>query len=95
MKPKILIVDDEKTAKAANVRSWTFNDGTAGNVIGVYCETEPDSEVIVCDKAGNVIRNGKKTNTLWDGTIQTDDNSQKPLRLKIRNICGDETKFLL
>lgn len=47
------------------------------------------------DKSGNVIRNGKKTNTLWDGTIQTDDNSQKPLRLKIRNICGDETKFQL
>ena len=47
------------------------------------------------DQSGNVIRNGKKTNTLWDGTIQTDDNSQKPLRLKIRNICGDETKFQL
>ena len=47
------------------------------------------------DKSGNVIRNGKKTNTLWDGTIQTDDNSQKPLRLKIRNICGDETEFQL
>ena len=47
------------------------------------------------DKTGNVIRNGKKTNTLWDGTIQTDDNSRKPLRLKLRNICGDETVFNL
>lgn len=47
------------------------------------------------DKAGNVIRNGKKTNTLWDGTIATDDNAQKPLRLMVRNICGDETIFIL
>lgn len=47
------------------------------------------------DKVGNVIRNGKKTNTLWDGTIQTDDNARKPLRLMVRNICGDETKYVI
>ena len=47
------------------------------------------------DKAGNVIRNGKKTNTLWDGTIATDDDARKPLRLMVRNICGDETIFTL
>ena len=48
-------VYDEKTLKASNIRSWTFNDGAAGAVIGVYCETEPDSEVLVCDKNGRVI----------------------------------------
>lgn len=47
------------------------------------------------DRAGYVIRNGQKTNSLWDGTIATDDNTRKPLRLKVRNICGDETKYVL
>lgn len=50
---------------------------------------------IKIDKTGCVIRNGKKTNTLWDGTIATDDNVRKPLRLKVRNICGDETVFVI
>lgn len=53
-----------------------------------------DVEVKI-DAAGYVIRNGKKTSQLWDGTISTDDNANMPLRLKIRNICGDETVILL
>lgn len=36
--------------------------------------------------------NGKKTANLWDGCIRS---TQKPLRLKIRNICGDETIYVL
>lgn len=47
------------------------------------------------DKSGYVILNGKKTPDLWNGTISTEDNTKKPLRLKIRNICGDETLFTL
>lgn len=47
------------------------------------------------DKTGYVILNGRKTSDLWNGTISTEDNTKKPLRLKIRNICGDETVFLL
>lgn len=50
---------------------------------------------IKIDKTGNVILNGNKTNEQWDGTICTEDKSQKPLRLKIRNICGDETIVVL
>ena len=46
-----------------------------------------DSEIKI-DKLGYIIVNGKKTKTFWDGTIHS---PQKPLRLKIRNICGDET----
>ncbi len=38
--------------------------------------------------------NGEKSQDYWDGTIRTLDD-RKPLRLKIRNICGDETIFLL
>jgi len=46
-----------------------------------------DSEIKI-DKNGFVIRNGEKTKDFWDGTIRSEG---KPLRLKIRNICGDET----
>ena len=50
-------------------------------------EWHSDSEIKI-DKLGYVIRNGSKTKTFWDGSITSD---LKPLRLKIRNICGDET----
>ncbi len=50
-------------------------------------EWHSDSEIKM-DKNGYVIRNGEKTKEFWDGTICSE---QKPLRLKIRNICGDET----
>ena len=53
-----------------------------------------DVEVKI-DKAGNAIRDGKPTGRLWDGTIATDDTTLKPLRLKVRNICGDETIVVL
>lgn len=46
-----------------------------------------DSEIKI-DKNGYVIRNGVKTKEFWDGRICSE---KKPLRLKIRNICGDET----
>jgi adenine-specific DNA-methyltransferase len=52
-------------------------------------EWHSDSEIKI-DKLGYVIRNGSKTKTFWDGTITSD---AKPLRLKIRNICGDETAW--
>ena len=50
-------------------------------------EWHSDSEIKI-DKLGYVIRNGNKTKECWDGCIRAD---QQPLRLKIRNICGDET----
>lgn len=50
-------------------------------------EWHSDSEIKI-DKNGFVILNGNKTKDFWDGTIRS---SAKPLRLKIRNICGDET----
>lgn len=50
-------------------------------------EWHSDSEIKI-DKLGYVIRNGNKTKEFWDGCIRVD---QQPLRLKIRNICGDET----
>lgn len=50
-------------------------------------EWHSDSEIKI-DKNGFVIRNGEKTREFWNGAICSE---QKPLRLKIRNICGDET----
>ena len=50
-------------------------------------EWHSDSEIKI-DKLGYVIRNGVKTKDFWNGTITGE---KKPLRLKIRNICGDET----
>ena len=48
-----------------------------------------DMEIRI-EKTGMVTINGKKTSDYWDGTITSEN---KPLRLKIRNICGDETVF--
>lgn len=50
-------------------------------------EWHSDSEIKI-DKLGYISRNGEKTKEFWNGTIQSE---KKPLRLKIRNICGDET----
>lgn len=50
-----------------------------------------DAEVKI-DRLGYAILNGKKTQDFWDATIQCD---QMPLRMKIRNICGDETVYVL
>lgn len=46
-----------------------------------------DSEIKI-DKLGYVICNGEKTKTLWDGKISF---ANKPCRIKVRNIAGDET----
>ncbi|MBO5067156.1 MAG: site-specific DNA-methyltransferase [Clostridia bacterium] len=50
-------------------------------------EWHSDSEIKI-DKLGYVIVNGAKTKEFWDGTIKCE---KKPLRIKIRNICGDES----
>lgn len=54
-------------------------------------EWHSDSELKI-DKNGYVIVNGNKTKEFWDGKIRCE---KKPLRLKIRNICGDESLWLL
>lgn len=50
-------------------------------------EWHSDSEIKI-DKNGYVMKNGVNTKGLWNGSIIS---KKKPLRLKIRNICGDET----
>lgn len=50
-----------------------------------------DSEILI-DRKGLVRRDGKEIGEPWDGTIIS---ATKPLRLLVRNICGDETVFVL
>lgn len=50
-----------------------------------------DSEIKI-DKLGYVIKNGIKTNEFWDACIYCEE---KPLRMKVRNICGDETVYII
>ena len=52
---------------------------------------QSDTEIKI-DHLGYVIRNGVKTQDFWNATIQYDN---KPLRMKIRNICGDETVYTI
>jgi adenine-specific DNA-methyltransferase len=54
-------------------------------------EWHSDSELKI-DKLGYVIKNGERTKDFWDGKIAC---RKKPLRIKIRNICGDETEWAL
>lgn len=48
---------------------------------------ESESEIKIT-KTSFVIKNGVKTKEFWNGKITS---SKKPLRLKVRNICGDES----
>ncbi len=50
-------------------------------------EWHSDSEIKI-DKNSFVIVNGTKTKDFWNGSVCCD---KTPLRIKIRNICGDET----
>jgi adenine-specific DNA-methyltransferase len=46
-----------------------------------------DAEVLI-DKEGYATRDGIATGELWDGTLSC---AMAPKRVKVRNICGDET----
>ena len=55
-------------------------------------EWHADAEIKIDAKTSRMIFNGTKTQKFWQGYIVSDE---RPLRLKIRNICGDETIFVL
>jgi adenine-specific DNA-methyltransferase len=58
------------------------------NTEGVF-QSEVELKI---DKNSLVILNGIKTKTNWDGTLSS---AKKPLRMKIRNIAGDESVIIL
>lgn len=55
-------------------------------------EWHADAEIKIDAKTSRMIINGVKTQKFWQGYIVSDE---RPLRMKIRNICGDETIFML
>lgn len=61
-------------------------------LIALDCENKEgqwhSTTEIKIDKLGYVITNGVKSKNFWDGKITSD---KKPLRIKVRNISGDET----
>lgn len=61
-------------------------------LIALDCENTEgqwhSSTEIKIDKLGYIIKNGVKSKEFWDGKIISD---KKPLRIKVRNISGDET----
>ena len=67
---------------------WVSVDCTNAEKSAVW---HSDEEIKI-GNLGYISRQGKETRTLWDGTISAD---RKPLRLRVRNICGDETTIVL
>lgn len=63
-------------------------------LVSLDCKNEEgewfSSTEIKIDKLGYVICNGKKSKDFWNGKIIS---KQKPLRIKVRNISGDESVF--
>ena len=55
-------------------------------------EWHADAEIKIDAKTSRMVINGIKTQKFWQGYIVSDE---RPLRMKIRNICGDETIFVL
>ena len=94
---------NEKSAAQAQSKGRNYKPLTISNE-GLECiewlsldcqQAEKDAPWHSCvevyiDKNGYTTINGKATGGFWDGTICTLDD-RKPLRLKVRNICGDET----
>lgn len=67
---------------------WLSLDSTTDDINAPW---HSDTEIKIEDNS-SVTCDGIKTSRLWDGTICSDC---KPLRIKIRNICGDESIFVL
>ena len=81
---KPILISDE----GLETIEWLSVDCSTANKDAAW---HSDTEIKI-DRLGFVILNGTKTQDFWDGTIKCD---QKPLRLKIRNICGDESTFAI
>ncbi|SCX26985.1 adenine-specific DNA-methyltransferase [Ruminococcaceae bacterium P7] len=86
---KCSLNDKKKTFKPIQIS----NEGLEMiEYLSLDCESNEgewhSSSEIKIDKNSFVILNGEKTKSFWDGSIKSE---KKPLRLKIRNICGDET----
>ncbi len=101
-KSKKLIEDDDAVENDDDEKNNSFQKGASIQIsdeglelielISLDCTNDKGAwqsdEEIKIDKNGFVLKNGKKTKTFWDATITSE---KKPLRMKVRNIAGDET----
>lgn len=67
---------------------WISLDTTTDDINAPW---HAEAEIKI-EKDNRITVNGNKTSDFWDGTISSE---KKPLRAKIRNICGDESIFQL
>ncbi len=67
---------------------WISIDSTTADIKTPW---HSDAEIRI-EKDSYISLDGKKTTKFWDGSISF---YEKPLRVKIRNICGDESIFSL
>jgi len=85
--------DEEETKSVVMKRIQISEDGLELiELISLDCTSvdgvwHSDAEIKI-DKKNFVIRNGKQTRDFWDGTVSS---TKKPLRIKVRNIAGDES----
>lgn len=97
LQQKITEFNDKRQLKAANsneIKPVLISDEGLELIewLAVDCENATgawhSSNEIKIDKLGYTTIDGKKAKEFWNGTITS---KQKPLRIKIRNIAGDET----
>lgn len=90
-----LSAGDKKTFKGIDISDaglelieWLSVDCTTADKAAPW----HSSAELKIDKLGYVSLDGVKSKAFWDGTLSC---AEKPQRLKIRNICGDETVITL
>jgi adenine-specific DNA-methyltransferase len=94
----LMINEEEKTLNTNHLSLMTISDTgleliemislDCSNVSGIW---KSDYEIKI-DKNGYLAINGKKSKDFWNGKISFE---KKPLRMKVRNIAGDETITVL
>ncbi len=97
-KTPLLETDAEEAAPKAKFKPLEISDNGLELIeyLSLDCTNadgawQSDTEIKI-DKNSFVIRNGKKTKEDWNGKISSE---KKPLRLKVRNIAGDESIITL
>ena len=97
LQQKITEFNDKRQLKTANrseVKPVLISDEGLELIewLAVDCKSAAgawhSSNEIKIDKLGYTTIDGKKTKEFWNGAIRS---KQKPLRIKVRNIAGDET----
>ena len=88
-KPKARFVPLHISDEGLELIEFVSVDATGPAEVGAAWQSDAEIKI---DKKGFVVRDGHKTTEFWDGTIGC---AARPVRLKVRNIAGDETIVVL